>query len=178
MLKTGACETEVQNASTVWPGERAPAQIGDRAGNQDRHLAGRDARSSKTSAMAKSAALELSVSKIVSTSSTSTPPSSKRMHLLAVGLLHLVERHLALRGIIHVARDRERFAHRPDGPGHEGLPAAFLHRAPRAGRRGEVQIADDRLQPVIRLRDGLGVKRVRLDDIRAGRQVVARGFPR
>ena len=55
-------------------------------------MSGRRApRSSKSRSIAKSAALAFSVSKIVSTSSRSTPPSSSAAQRLAVGGHQLVE---------------------------------------------------------------------------------------
>ena len=70
---SGACETEIQNASTVWPERLRP----DRSVIVTDAITGRrKPRSSNARSIANSAALPFSVSKTVSTSSRSTPPSS------------------------------------------------------------------------------------------------------
>ena len=68
-----ACCTEFQNAPGVWPDSSAPGAIGDRAGNHHRHVEA--ALLANLVEIAKIAALALSVSKIVSISSRSAPPS-------------------------------------------------------------------------------------------------------
>ncbi len=76
MVSGFAWRTEFQNASTVWPDRMRPdASVTVPeiiSGSRGRPCA---CRSTITSSIANSAALAFSVSKIVSTSSTSTPPS-------------------------------------------------------------------------------------------------------
>ena len=75
--------------------------------------------------MATSAALALSVSKIVSTSSRSAPPGDERPHLLLVGGLHLVEGDHAEAGIVGVGRVRERDGERANSASDKALAAGF-----------------------------------------------------
>ena len=73
MLSSLLCEIEFQYASTVWPDSVRPLKsviVNETITGTRRPV------SSKYLSMAKSAALELSESNTVSTSSTSTPPSS------------------------------------------------------------------------------------------------------
>ena len=49
----------------------------------------------------------------------------------------------------------------------------LVRRAPRAFRAGLGQFIGQRFQPVIRQRNGLRVERVRLDDVRAGFEILA-----
>ena len=71
---SGMCETEIQNASTVWPESVRPL----RSTMVTETITGtRLPLDSKYSSMAKSAALALSVSKTVSSSSRSAPPSTR-----------------------------------------------------------------------------------------------------
>ena len=71
---SGACETEIQNASTVWPERLRPERS---VIVTDAITGRRTPRASNACSIANSAALPFSVSKIVSTSSRSTPPSSR-----------------------------------------------------------------------------------------------------
>ena len=73
-LSSGACETEIQKASTVWPDSVRPL----RSTMVTEAISGRRLPVfSKYCWAAKSAALPLSVSKMVSTRSKSTPPSTR-----------------------------------------------------------------------------------------------------
>ncbi len=73
MVTGFACRTEFQNASGIWPDSRRP----DLSVMVPDTITGTSMpRSSVISAIAYSAALAFSVSKMVSTSSRSTPPSS------------------------------------------------------------------------------------------------------
>ena len=78
-----AWRTEFQKASVVWPERVRPRGVGDGAG--DHHRQRRPPLARTASSTAKSAALALSVSKMVSTRSRSTPPSTRPRGLLAVG---------------------------------------------------------------------------------------------
>ena len=72
--RSGACETEIQKASTVWPERLRP----ERSVIVTEAITGRrKPRTSKARSMAKRAALALRVSNAVSTSSRSTPPSRR-----------------------------------------------------------------------------------------------------
>ena len=75
MLNNGKCETEFQYASTVWPESVRPLK--SVMVKESMHRARARPDSSNNLAMAKSAALELSESNTVSTSSKSAPPSNK-----------------------------------------------------------------------------------------------------
>ena len=79
--------------------------------------------SSKTSRMATSAALALSESKMVSTSSRSRAAGDERAHLADVGRLDLVEGDDAEAGVVGVGRVRERDRQRPDGARDEARAA-------------------------------------------------------
>ena len=72
-LSSGICETEAQNASTVCPERLRPLMS---TAVNDAITGTRAPISSNTVSMAYSAALALSVSKTVSTSRISAPPSS------------------------------------------------------------------------------------------------------
>ena len=98
--------------------------------------------------------------------------------LVGVGRAHLVERHRAERRVVDVGRDRERAVGRADRAGDEpGLlrraPRVLVGRLAREPRGGDVDVVDVRLEPVVRLRDGVAVERVGLDDVRAGLEVLA-----
>ncbi len=82
-------------------------------------------RSSMISAIAYSAALAFSVSKMVSTSSRSAPPSSRPLGLLAIGLAQIVEGHRAIAGIGDVGRDRGGAVGRAERAGDEALLAVL-----------------------------------------------------
>ena len=74
MASGRACRTEYQNASVTWPDRVRPdasVMVPDTMTGQRRSC------SSNKVSRAKIAALALSVSKIVSTSSTSAPPSTR-----------------------------------------------------------------------------------------------------
>ena len=74
MASGRACRTEFQNASVTWPDRVRP----DASVMVPETITGhRRSRSSKRVSRAKIAALALSVSKIVSTSSRSAPPSTR-----------------------------------------------------------------------------------------------------
>ena len=74
-LNSGTWEIEFQNASTVWP--VTPRLLPGCMKVTEAINGTRLFVSSKSLAIAKNAALALSVSKMVSTNSRSTPPSSK-----------------------------------------------------------------------------------------------------
>jgi hypothetical protein len=78
---------------------------------------------SKTSRMATSAALALSESKMVSTSSRSDAAGDEGADLLHVGGLDLVEGDDAEAGVVGVGRVGERDGERADGAGDEALAA-------------------------------------------------------
>ena len=72
--RSGACETEIQKASTVWPERFRP----ERSVIVTEAITGRrKPRTSKARSIAKRAAFALRVSKAVSTSRRSAPPSRR-----------------------------------------------------------------------------------------------------
>jgi hypothetical protein len=118
--------------------QRAAAAVGDRDRDHQRQA---HARAPRTLLDRDDAALAFSVSKIVSSSSRSTPPSISRGPAL-VGVAHLVERHRAERRIVDVGRDRQRPVGRADRAGDEARPvgrravhSSAASRASRARRR-------------------------------------------
>ena len=152
--------------------------------------------SSKTSRMATSAALALSESKMVSTSSTSEPPAISARICCDVRDLHLIERAHAEAGVVGVGRVRERHGERPDRARHEARPPIRVRHAigplatlPRRllvdlpGEIVEKLVVDDLLVKLrilaaavlarivdeeLALRDAGGAEGVGLDDVRAG----------
>ena len=164
-----ACATEIQKASSVcalsvrpeskmvteiWTGMRRPI-------------------CSKASSMAKSAALALSVSKMVSTSSVSHAALDQAERLLAIGIDELHVGDAARAGIVGVAGDRGGAVGRAHRSGDKTLAARirgdeFVAHA--AGEPGglDVEFRDDRFEVVIGLGNGLGVEGVGLDDVGAG----------
>ena len=96
-------------------------------------------------------------------------------HLLRVGVAHLIEGHGAERRVVDVWGDRQRPVRRAEGAGDEArlvgrLRGPGVRRLARETRPGDVQRVDGvfRLERVVRLRDGLRVERVGLDDVGAG----------
>ena len=104
----------------------------DRRRDHDRQLACRPA--SNTSRMATSAALALSESKIVSTSSRSEPPAMSARTCCDVGRLHLIEGDDAEAGVVGIGRVRERHRERPDRARHEARPCRRRWRRDRPTR--------------------------------------------
>ncbi len=101
----------------------------------------------------------------------------ERAHRLEVGVLHLVEAHGAEARVVHVRRERERAAHRAQHAGDEAGPrrvprGELVRHAPRQARALAVQLAHDRLQVVVRLRDRGRVEGVGLEDVRARLEVL------
>ena len=86
--------------------QRPAAAVGDRA--RDHHRQPQRRVSSKHLVDGEQAALAFSVSKMVSTSSRSTPPSIRPRDLLGVGRAHLVEGDGAEGRVVDVGRDRQR----------------------------------------------------------------------
>ena len=114
--------------------------------------------SSKTSWIATSAALALSVSMIVSSSSRSRAAVDEAARLLLVSVAHRVERHRAQRRVVHVGRDRQRPVRRAHRAGDEARPVRRLRASSssaarlRDARALEVQLVDERLEAVVGLR--------------------------
>jgi hypothetical protein len=96
-------------------------------------------------------------------------------HLLAIGVAHLIKGDGAIAGIVDVGRDRQGAVGRPDGAGDEAAAAVFRlsqgRRLAGEARAFAVELVDDRLEPVIGLRDRGARKGVGLDDIGAGLKV-------
>jgi hypothetical protein len=99
----------------------------------------------------------------------------QRLHLLPVGCLYLLKVTSRRAGSFTSREIVSVLLIGPMAPPRTPAPA-FLHGPPGAGGRRQVQVADDRLQAVIRLGDGLGVEGVGLDDVRAGGQVFGVDF--
>ena len=157
-------------------GERAPGGVGDGAG--DHHRQPRAALARSTASIANSAALAFSVSKIVSTRSRSTPPSTSASHRLGVGRDQLVEGDVAEARVVDVGRDRRGAVGRPERAGDE---ARLVRRASRSiRRRTRARAAPPRGSarapgPPCRSRPGdrRGVEGVGLDDVGAGLEIRA-----
>jgi hypothetical protein len=127
--------------------------------------------------MANSAALAFSVSKTVSTSSRSAPPSHSPRTASAVGVDQFVEAGVAVARIVDVGRDRRGARGRAENAGDEarlGRVAGgelVAHRARQLGA-GDVQLMDDGFEVVVGLRNAWRVEGVGFDDVRAGRQIL------
>ncbi len=99
-------------------------------------------------------------------------------HLLPVGVAELVERHVAEGRVVDVRRDRQdpggRSHRAGDEPGLVGRPGRPLigGRSGQPGRR-EVQFVHERLEPVVRLGDGVAAEGVGLDDVAADLEILA-----
>ena len=139
MASGRACRTEFQNASVVWPDSVRP----DASVIVPEMMIGRSMpASSNACRAAKIAALAFSVSKIVSISSRSTPPSISARAPIEVGRGELVEVDVAERRIVDVRRQRRRAVRRPERAGDErtcaGLRGVLVRRVARdlRGRRG------------------------------------------
>ncbi len=128
------------------------------------------------SSIATSAALALSVSKIVSSSSTSQPPSMSPRTCSAIRLAHLVERHRPEGRVVHVRRDRQRPVRGAEGTGDEARPIGRARRPgvgrfAREARGGHVEVVHDRLETVVGLGDRRRVEGVGLDQVAARLEV-------
>ena len=164
-------------------GQRSPGCIGDRSRDDDRQAHARGARS--TASIANSAALALSVSKTVSTSKRSAPPSTRPSIASPYAATSSSKLDVAKAGIVDVGRDRRRAVGRAQRAGDEARLVRRL-RGPGVGAfardpgRREIDVAHFRLQPVVGLRDARRVEGVGLDDIGAGLEkgVVDRARPR
>jgi hypothetical protein len=98
------------------------------------------------------------------------------LDLLAIGGAELVEGDAAGGRIVDVGGDRERLRRRAEGAGDEARLRRILRGPgvggfPRDPGRGEVQLADGRLEAVIGLGDGVRAEGVRLGDVRAGLEI-------
>ncbi len=102
----------------------------------------------------------------------------KAANLILVGRPRVVEGHPAERRVVHIRRNRERAVHRAHRSGHEtalvGGPGRPLVGS-LAGdpRTSHIQLVGERFEPVVRLRDRGARECIRLDDVRAGRKVLA-----
>jgi hypothetical protein len=106
------------------------------------------------------------------------PALHEMLDLLAVGGGDLLEGDVARAGVVDVAGKRERAVERADGSGHENA-AVGAGVGGLAGdlRGGEVQLRHEFLHAVVGHGDGRGAEGVRLDDVRAGGDVLAVDLP-
>ncbi len=159
------------------PGQRPAREVDDRSPTATAAAPGASARAAAI------AALQLSVSKIVSIRRRSTPPSRRAADLLRVRLADLVERVRAVRRVLHPRRERERDVQRADRAGDESRSRGILRRplvcgGPREPRAGEVHLPDRSLEPVVGLSDRRRGEGVRRRDVRARRRSTSRGSTR
>ena len=152
------------------PGQRAAAQIGDRARHHDRQadfLFGKIFRDGEER--------RLAIERVENCFNQEeiNPAFDQFVDLLSVRRRHLLEGHLAGAGIVHIARDGQGLAHRPDCAGDKN-PAvrAGVRRLAGQPRRGQIQIGNQRLHPVVGLRNGRAIEGVRFDQVRARRDVL------
>ena len=108
-------------------------------------------RSSRTtSAIATSAALAFSVSKMVSTRSRSTPPSIKAVSLLRIGLSNLIEGDRAKAWIVDVrrkrGRDRQRSQRAGNKPRYSSLVGHDMRCFPGDACRFDIDLMRERSQ--------------------------------
>ena len=172
--RSGTCETEFQNASTIWPESVRP----DLSVIVTETISGtRRAPSSKSCCAAKSAALRTSVSKTVSKRRTSAPPSRRPRTWSRYAATIVGEDVRALPRVVHVHGEGERPVRRTERARDERVPsgrrAVGADGLPREARRRDVQLVREGLEAVVRERDRLRVERVRLDDVRTGVEVRA-----
>ena len=138
-----AWRTLCQNASTVWPERVRP----EASTIVPLMISGtRSPSSSNSDSTAKIAAFALSVSKIVSMSRRSAPPSTRPAADVAVGGLELLPAHAACRGVADIRAHRRGPVGRAERPGHVARAArirAFrgVGGVPRETRGGDVQLA-------------------------------------
>ena len=145
-----ACSIEAQNASTVWPDNVRPL----RSTTVSETTSGN---SGATSRAATIAAFAFSVSKTVSISRRSTPPSARPRICSAYASRTSSKLAARKRRIVDARRHRERHVQRADRPGHEPRPrracraSSHAARARRAPSRFNSYTA--LLEPVVRLAD-------------------------
>ena len=145
---SGACETEIQNASTVWPDRVRPRAVGD--GDRGHH---RPADAALVERPLDREQRGLGVQRVEDRLDQQEVDAAVEQpeRLLAVGGLELVEGDGARAGVVDVARQRGGLVRRPERAGHEA-GAARLRRHRRVGRRargprrGDVDLADERLE--------------------------------
>ncbi len=116
---SGKCETELRNASTVCPVERAPAEVGDRAGNHHgQGLAG------LLEILADGEERGLGVQRIENRLDEQDVHAAldEVFDLLEYAAATCSESHVASAGIIDVARDGERAIERSDRAGDKNPP--------------------------------------------------------
>ena len=91
---------------------------------------------------------------------------------LRIGLGQIVEAHRAKARIVDIGRNRGGTIGWPQSAGDKAADSVLLFRRVRrfAGesRRGEIQVGDDRLHPIIGLRDPCRTECIRLGDVGAG----------
>ena len=158
------------------PGQRAAAAIGDRRGDHqrqaharllehllDRHDARLGVRACRRSSRSSSRSAPPSMSPRICVLNASR--SSSKVTLRKAGLLTSGEMDRIRFVGSHRAGDEARTVGRPRGPLVGGLP--------RQPRGGDVQLVDDRLEPVVGLRDGLAAEAVGLDDVGARLEILA-----
>ena len=172
MLQGRAWRTEYQNASGVWPDSVRP----DRSTMvPDRSTGSRSPAASKTSSSAKIAAFALSVSKIVSTSRRSAPPSMSPRSRVRVGRPELLEADVAGPRVGDVRGDGGGPVRGSQRAGDPARPAVARLGRVRGGAGqpggGRVHLAGQVCQPVVGLADRRGVERVRLDHVGPGVEV-------
>ena len=117
-ISGSACSIDVQNASIVWPQSVRP----ERSTIVTLIQSGNCGAASRAAAIA---AFAFSVSKIVSISSRSTPPSARPRICSAYVSTTCVEGVRAKAGVVDLRAERERHVERADGAGDEAVgPAA------------------------------------------------------
>ena len=171
--RSGACETEFQNASTIWPERVRP----DLSVIVTETISGtlRPA-SSKCSERGEERGLEDERVEDGLDEEDVDPAVDEAANLLRVGRDELVEDVGSLSRVVHVHRERERPVRGADRARHEGvLPrrrAVRVHGLARDARGRDVQLVRETLQAVVGERDRLRVERVRLDDVGARLEVL------
>ena len=152
------------------PGERASAQVGDRAGDHHRkpRVRGKKFRDREERGLGVEGIKNRLDEQDVG------PARDEVFHLFEIRGGDLLEGDIAFARIIHVARDRERAVERADRSRHKNMaPGAGVCRLARQLRGLAVQFGDKFFEPVIRLGDDRAAERVRLDDVRARGDVFA-----
>jgi len=160
-------------------GERAAGGVGDRAGDHHRQAeaAGLEGLVDREEGGLEDERVEDRLAKEQVRAGV-----DERVDLLAVGVAHLDERHVALGGVVDVAGHRQRLVRRADGAGDEGVFAGVGGLERVDGLAGDldrlgVEFADEVRHRVVFHRDGRAVEGVGLEDVGAGVEVGAVDVP-
>ena len=174
-LSKSMCETEIQNASTVWPESVRPLWS---TMVTDTMMGTRCPEASKYSSMA-IAKRRFGVQRVEDRLDQQEIGAAfdEAARLLVVDLAQFVERDAARRGAIDVLRHRGGAVGRPHRSGDEAMRAGmrgfeFVGDLPRDFRARDVEFVDVIFEAVIQRGNRVRVERVGLDDVGAGFEIL------